>query len=455
MNCNVTKEYQQALAAGKSYFSTCEEIVCGDVLALYTAAETAKGARYFWRNPDQTMTIAAFHWLVDYQKPRLSTFDSLQKDLKDRHYQPRTDACQALLLGGFAFDETHTAQAEWGQLGSGLFVLPEIMIKQEGDQTWVVYTVKATNEEQWLAKVAALRMQVMQWVADSQHCAATAAFSVVTGQVEVAVPEWLQAVEDTVQAIKEPTTDLTKVVLARQMRLTTTETIRSEAVLAHLSQQQPNTYVFAMEHGETFFIGATPERLLKATVDYFETVSIAGSAPRGQTEAEDQLLAAALLQDPKNTHEHQVVVDRLTHALSSLIEGGFHSETRAVIKNRDIQHLFLPLKGKRQTAVSFLTAVQKLHPTPALGGEPKTAAVLWIKAHEPNSRGMYGGPFGWLGIQEDIGEFAVAIRSGVVTQNRATLYAGCGIVADSQAVDEQQETRLKFQPMRRGIIGDV
>lgn len=454
MNSNVTKEYQQAFDAGKSYFSTCEQIVCEDVLAIYTAAESARGARYFWRNPDQTMTIAAFHWLVDYQKPMLATFDGMQKDLRDSHYQSQMDACQTLLLGGFAFDETRAAQDEWAQLGNGLFVLPEIMIKQEGTQTWAVYTVKATNEEQRAAKVAALQEQVMQWIDNSRFGEAATPYAV-TGQVEVAVPEWLQAVEDTVQAIKEPTTDLTKVVLARQMRLTTTETIRSEAVLAHLSQQQPNTYVFAMEHGETFFIGATPERLLKATVDYFETVSIAGSAPRGQTEAEDQLLAAALLQDPKNTHEHQVVVDRLTHALSSLIEGGFHSETRAVIKNRDIQHLFLPLKGKRQTAVSFLTAVQKLHPTPALGGEPKTAAVLWIKAHEPNSRGMYGGPFGWLGIQEDIGEFAVAIRSGVVTQNRATLYAGCGIVADSQAVDEQQETRLKFQPMRRGIIGDV
>lgn len=454
MNSNVTK-YQQAFDLGKSYFSSCEQIAYADVLAIYRAAEAAKGARYFWRNPDQTMTIAAFHWLVAYQKPSLAAFDTTQKELQTKHYQPETDACQALLLGGFAFDESRAAQAEWAQLGSGLFVLPEIMIKQEGSQTWVVYTVKASNETQRRTQVAALQAQVMQWIEHSQQVEATAPFAVVTGQVEVAVLEWLQAVEDTVHAIKDPSIDLTKVVLARQMRLTTMEEINSAAVLTHLSHQQPNTYLFAMEQEATFFIGATPERLLKGTIDHFETVSIAGSAPRGQTDAEDQALADELLQDPKNTHEHQVVVDRLANALSTLIEDGFNSEKRSVIKNRDIQHLFVPLKGRRKTDVSFLSAVQKLHPTPALGGEPKAAAVQWIKAHEPNSRGMYGGPIGWLGIQQDIGEFAVAIRSGVVTQNSATLYAGCGIVADSQAVAEEQETRLKFQPMRRGIIGDV
>lgn len=455
MNSTVTKEYQQAFDSGKSYFSTCEEIVCGDVLALYAVAETAKGARYFWRNPDQTMTIAAFHWLIDYQAPSLATFDAIQNDVKKNHYQPETDACQALLLGGFAFDTHRAAQDEWGQLGSGLFVLPEIMIKQEGTKTWAVYTVTAADEAERLTKVAALHGQVLLWLAACRQEKQTSSYAVMTDQVEVAVPEWLQAVDATVQAIKDPITDLTKVVLARQMRLTTTDTMHSETVLAHLNQQQPNTYLFALEQGDTFFIGATPERLLKGTNEYFETVSIAGSAPRGQTEAEDQVLAEGLLSDPKNTHEHQVVVDRLAHALSTLIEDGFHSEKRSVIKNRDIQHLFVPLKGKRKPAVSFLTAVQKLHPTPALGGEPKEAAVQWIRDHEPKSRGMYGGPIGWLGIQEDTGEFAVAIRSGVVTKNEATLYAGCGIVADSQALAEQQETRLKFQPMRRGIIGDV
>jgi menaquinone-specific isochorismate synthase len=238
------------------------------------------------------------------------------------------------------------------------------------------------------------------------------------------------------------------------MKIETKQSIISAGVLQRLAQQQPNTYLFAIEHGGHVIAGATPERLLKATVDQFETVSIAGSAPRGKTKEEDEALAQALLADAKNTHEHQVVVDRLETALATLLADGFQSEARSVIKNRDIQHLFVPLAGQRKAGVNFLSAVQKLHPTPALGGEPKEAAVSWIRTHEPASRGMYGGPIGWLGIQEDIGEFAVAIRSGFFSGNQATLYAGCGIVADSDAESERQETRLKFQPMRRGILGD-
>ena len=111
--------------------------------------------------------------------------------------------------------------------------------------------------------------------------------------------------------------------------------------------------------------------------------------------------------------------------MSSLLAEGFHSEARSIIKNRDIQHLFVPLSGKRKPAVSFLEAVAKLHPTPALGGEPKADALAWIRNHEPARRGLYGGPIGWLGIQEDIGEFAVAIRSGVPDRGRHRWHCFC------------------------------
>ena len=123
---------------------------------------------------------------------------------------------------------------------------------------------------------------------------------------------------------------------------------------------------------------------------------------------------------------------------------------RQLLKNRDIQHIYHPLAGPRQAGSHLLDVVAALHPTPALGGEPRAAALAWLREHEAG-RGLYGAPVGWLSLGADEGEFVVGLRSGVFSAQAGRLYAGCGIVAASHAATERAETRLKFQPMLRGI----
>jgi menaquinone-specific isochorismate synthase len=444
-----SNEYQAALAAGKKVFSYYYPLTPCDFIQVYAAAHPFTSERYFWRSPDQTTCFLGIGCVKRYENPSLTDFEQQRRELKEQHFQPAEDDMSAALLGAFAFDEQNQP-TEWGNLGNGLFVLPKILFRKTNDSYGVVLTAEVdetADVAEVLQQFADLQELVAQWVIQTHQPVGACLLQ----QTELDVPQWVKAVDETVSAIRSSQTALEKVVLARRMKITTKEEIDSFAVLARLAQQQTNTYLFAFED-QVSFIGATPERLLKATTTHFETVSIAGSAPRGKTPTEDQQLADALLTDPKNTHEHQVVVNRLEQALSSLLAEGFHSEARSIIKNRDIQHLFVPLSGKRKPTVAFLEAVAQLHPTPALGGEPKADALAWIRTHEPASRGLYGGPIGWLGIQEDIGEFAVAIRSGVFDGSEAILYAGCGIVADSVAEEERQETALKFQPMVRGVI---
>ena len=131
------------------------------------------------------------------------------------------------------------------------------------------------------------------------------------------------------------------------------------------------------------------------------------------------------------------------------------AEAPSLLKNRDIQHLYVPIIGQRQKAFRFLQGIQQLHPTPALGGEPKELALNWLNEHEKLARGLYGAPIGWIALKEDVGEFAVGIRSAILNKNTGFLYAGCGIVADSQAELERIETKIKFQPMLRGIGGKI
>ena len=124
------------------------------------------------------------------------------------------------------------------------------------------------------------------------------------------------------------------------------------------------------------------------------------------------------------------------------------------MKIRDIQHLYTPVEGHLKNGATILQLVKTLHPTPALGGVPRMKAMEVIRKYEPMNRGLYAAPIGWLDANGN-GEFAVAIRSALLHQDKAYLYAGGGIVADSQPQSEYEETLVKFRPMIRALGGQL
>jgi menaquinone-specific isochorismate synthase len=181
-----------------------------------------------------------------------------------------------------------------------------------------------------------------------------------------------------------------------------------------------------------------------------ESMCLAGSAPRGQTKEEDDLLGNRLLHDAKNRREHQYVVTMIRQALGSLCRSLTVPDHPVLMKNRDIQHLLTPVSGRSGDHLSVLHYVERLHPTPALGGLPRDPAVHWITKNEPFSRGLYGAPVGWCDKDGD-GDFSVGIRSGLVQGDQAVLFAGCGILEASVPEQEYNETKTKFRPMLNGL----
>ena len=123
-----------------------------------------------------------------------------------------------------------------------------------------------------------------------------------------------------------------------------------------------------------------------------------------------------------------------------------------ILKTRDIQHLYTPVTGKAKKDTSLLLLVDRLHPTPALGGLPKEKAVEKIREVEELDRGFYGAPLGWVDYKGN-GEFAVSIRSGLIQGDEASLFAGCGVVEDSNPESEYIETKIKFRPMLTALGG--
>ena len=121
-------------------------------------------------------------------------------------------------------------------------------------------------------------------------------------------------------------------------------------------------------------------------------------------------------------------------------------EKPTVTQLKNLQHLYTPVEATLKPSAHLFNLVQALHPTPALGGTPKEASLAFIREHELLDRGWYGAPIGWLDAQQN-GEFAVAIRSGLIQKDEASLFAGCGVVEDSDPEMEYAETKMKFRPM--------
>jgi menaquinone-specific isochorismate synthase len=260
---------------------------------------------------------------------------------------------------------------------------------------------------------------------------------------------WAEMVHKAIAGIRSG--EMKKVVLARMCEIRGEGEFDIESALRFLDERYEGCYRFLFEPrpGHIFF-GATPELLVAVQGDELRTMALAGSIRRGASEEEDTALAEELLSSRKDCHEHRLVVEALRRKLAGrTLERSIPLEP-SVLALSNIMHLHTPIQARLRSPEGVLPLAAHLHPTPALGGAPRRSALAFIRAEEPVTRGWYAGPVGWIGPQLD-GVFAVAIRSAVVQHERAWLYAGGGIVADSQPEKEWEETALKFRPMLQAL----
>jgi len=238
------------------------------------------------------------------------------------------------------------------------------------------------------------------------------------------------------------------------MKVKFKEEFDPSAAVRSISMDQPESYHFGLELGHQMFCGATPERLVKVQGGQALSACLAGSIKRGKTAEEDRSLGEELLNDPKNRGEHQYVVDMISSVFDQYCSTYQLPKRPKLLKVRDIQHLYTPVHGRLKMNASLIQLVKALHPTPALGGVPRNLSMDIIRNSEKMNRGYYAAPIGWIDASGN-GEFAVAIRSALLDRDSAYLYAGGGIVADSEPISEYEETKVKFRPMLRTFGGKL
>ena len=246
-----------------------------------------------------------------------------------------------------------------------------------------------------------------------------------------------------------------KVVLARRVGLRSPVELDVPNALRRLAASAPESTIYAFRRGGRTFLGATPERLVSTEGRTFRTVAVAGTIRRGADAAEDEALGRALLASEKDREEHAIVVEAIRDLLTPVTDTLEVAPRPGVMTLRFVQHLVTEISGTVPDAHGLLALGERLHPTPAVGGEPRDVALALLDEHEGFDRGWYAGPVGWLGADGD-GELCVALRCGIVDRTNATLFAGCGIVADSDPDLEWEESRIKLRAVvsALGIPGD-
>ncbi len=441
----------------KEYFSLSIAIPSVDVLAVLEQQSERDRFEYYWEKPSDHFAIAAageLHRIKSTGPDRYKMASKSGKELISRIFHfTRLKHSLAVphLLGGFSFFD-HSVGKYWKEYGAGSFTLPEWLIIKDGNHVILTITLKLKKTD----SVSAVKERTHQLLIRLNHICSAETYSIgpdLDQYNHIDVPDghsrehsrWIHVISKAKEQIKNGT--FRKIVLARELAIELDHPVRDTHILNRLRHQYPDCYSFLIrQNRESSFIGCTPERLASFNKDYILTEGLAGSTPRGNTASADAKLESELLKSEKDLREHDFVLQAIRKNLNHYAREIQIPDRPVVRKLSNVQHLYTPVRAKIRHGVSKTEVLKNLHPTPAVGGFPKDKAVPFISHYEDFERGWYAAPIGWINANGD-GEFAVAIRSGLILNDEVRFFAGCGIVKESDPEKEWEETNLKFIPM--------
>ncbi|WP_128905093.1 isochorismate synthase [Halorubrum amylolyticum] len=426
-----------------------------DAPAFAAAFDSLPAPRTTWNAPDDALVLAsdAAATLTASGPDRFAEIRAGADDLFDSgDVHAGTEAARPRLFGGFAFHEGGCDGDPWGPFPEARFVLPRVQVTFADNGAWL--TVNAVGDDVDPSAVEERLAEERDRIAGLAEASAAdrPPRPGIAGTRRTTSREaWRESVEAAVGRIRGG--DLRKVVLAQALEADLAAEFPRAATLDRLAEKYPDChrYYFEPDAGGSAFFGATPERLVALRGRTVETDALAGTTGRGETPAEDEWLARELLDDAKNVHEHELVADTVREQLEPFA-ASISASARRVRRLATVQHLHTPITAELNADRHVLDLVEALHPTPAVGGLPPDRALETIHDTEPFDRGWYAAPVGWIDAAGN-GAFAVAIRSAVTTPRRATLFAGVGLVADSDPDREWDEVQLKYRPILDELEG--
>lgn len=424
-------------AEARSHRIVRAETQCPDLDLLAWIAAQRCDAKLFWSDREQVFAVAGIGIAAEYasQTPAdtAGLFSAMIRDLSPSNPNLR-------YYGGFRFDNGGPEPGPWEAFGAYRFVVPAVEFGRKGNQYYLACNLaidESSNPTNDLDRL----IDVIQEIACPEEKNSGGVPEPVSREDKPGEADWKESVIEILHRFDAHS--LEKVVLARESSFTFDQRIDPFDLLNGLIQSTPYSYHFCFQIGpDNAFIGASPERLYKRASTYLQSEALAGTRPRGATPEEDAVIGQELLKNEKELREHRLVAETILKTFEHrcrVVRGGERIELLVL---SHCQHLLTRVEGMLKETGHDAELLAALHPTPAVGGVPREDSKQVIHELEPFERGWYAGPVGWVGY--DASEFAVAIRSGLLTDDALSLYTGAGIVPGSVASDEWDEIENKM-----------
>ena len=340
----------------------------------------------------------------------------------------------AIAVGGFAYRPDRDPAGAWSGFPALLLRVPALVVMRKRGRTFLSAAAPGAED-------------LMELTAPAMRAPAARKLEVTAVRNTLA---WTAAVQGAAARLRAGEAE--KVVLAREILARGDGVVSAGMVARGLRAAYPSCFTYLVTGADgTAFAGASPELLVRRLGHRAFAQPMAGSVARGGSDAEDEKLARQLVASGKDAVEHRVVSQFVVDALrpfSTLV----NAREPEVVRFTNIQHLATSVTADlKQPAASALEIAAALHPTPAVGGWPREAADALIDELEGMERGWYAGAVGWIDGHGD-GEFAVALRCGLLWEDGARLYAGVGVMPDSDPARELEETDLKFKALLTALV---
>lgn len=422
-----------------------------DPCAAVFASRLASDRWFCWEQPDRGFALAALGVAHEASSRGQARFEDVAAECLRLNEGAVLDEPAGLpagagpvWTGGFAFDAEGASSASWSSFEPASMILPEVSLCRQGDDTFLTVNLvvspgddAAASVERVSARLAGLRPDPLPLL--DPH---------LTDRPEIRSVHPPGDFEAVVTAAAERIGggEMSKVVLAREVTVEAAAAHDPAAIFGALREQFPSCFCFCRGTPEASFLGASPELLIRRSGAGASTVALAGSTRRSSDPAVDDHLGEQLLSSDKNRREQRIVAERIVRKLRPHAVWVQAAAEPEVIKVANIQHLATPVIAQLAESHSAVELAGMLHPTPAVGGEPWPGAANAIAELERMDRGWYAGPVGWMDATED-GEFCVALRSALLRDREAHLYAGVGVVAGSDPAAELAETEIKLQAL--------
>ena len=318
-----------------------------------------------------------------------------------------------VLFTSFSFDENEESE----------LVIPQVIVGKRNQSTWITWIGNQTQPK-LLERVSVNLLPKINWR-------------------ESDIEAWKEKVRTAVSEIQEDLLD--KVVLAREIIADAETQVDPRAVIRNLAKEYPGTWVYS----NNGLVGATPELLIRLSNSMVVSRVLAGTISKTGDDQKDLALAASLARSSKDLEEHEYAVRSVADALSPFCSSTNVPDAPFVLHLSNVMHLATDVTGaikEGHKVFDIFAILSKLHPSAAVCGTPTAIASQLIKRIEGINRRRYAGPIGWVDAKGE-GEQGIALRCGFIQGNQVHAYAGCGIVAGSDAAREVAESQAKFLPI--------